>query len=362
MEKAEKRSKKYLAFILAQVFVMLAATVTLNYCVDPYGIYRDWKKDAAFPASDTYVRVHKTERIKRLRPDALVLGTSRADVGVNPKPEFWGELHPYNAALSAANVYEQRMMLEFAHRVHPLKRVVLTLDLFTFNTRRLENRHFEEQRVAPDALDPLNSFVNTYGTLVTFDTLLVAKKHLKQIRSLERQSYPRPNGHKRHDEAKWRAEKNGVQSVFWKSPNSLVLGAKEFSYNYSDKPGDDTLHQFRAMLDFCEREKIDVYLYFGPLHQAHLDQMKQEGRWKLFESWKKEIAEIVSRTKYPLWDFADYNSFTTEKIPPESDKVTQMKYFWDTDHYKEFTGDVIQRKIFGLAGKDEYPDFGKRIH
>ncbi len=355
----EKRSKKYLSFILGAMLALLAATAGINYAVDPYGIYGDWKKGAAYPASDTYVRIHKTERIKRLKPDALVLGTSRADLGVNPK--FFTGLNAYNAALSAANVYEQRMMLEFAQRVHPLKKVIITLDLFTFNTLRLENRHFEEDRVAPEALEPLQSFINTYGTLVTLDTLLVVKKHLRQIKHLDRESYPRPNGQKLHNEGEWRSKNLGVNSIFWKSPNNLVLGAKEFSYNYSPKKGDDTFAQFRMMLDFCEREKIEAYLYFGPLHQVHLDGLKKDGRWKLFEDWKKRVTAIVARTPYTLWDFATYNSFTTEKIPPESDKVTQMQYFWDTDHYKEKTGDIIQRKILGLAGKNEYPDFGKKL-
>lgn len=358
----EKRSKKYLAVVLAVMFALLLVTAALNYCVDPYGIYSDWKKGDVYPASDTYIRIHKTERIKRLKPDAIVLGTSHADLGINPRPEFWPGLSPYNAALSAANIREQRRLLEFSQRVHPLKRVLITLDMFTFNAQRLENRHFEERRVAPNALDPINSLINTYGTLVSFDTLLVINKHFHYMRQLDRRSYPKPNGQKMHNEGAWRVAKFGAASIFWKSPNLNALGAKEFGYNYSDAPGDDTFHQFRAMLEFCEKNHIAVYLFFSPYHKSHLDLLKREGRWKLFEEWKQKVTAIVRETKYPLWDFATYNSFTTEDVPAKGDLKNQIKYFWDTDHYKEQVGDIMQRKVFGLAKPGEYPEFGTKLN
>lgn len=356
----ESASRKYLVFTLALMLAALGGMAAFNFIVDPYGIYRDWDAGDVYPAADTYERIHKTERIKRVKPDALVLGTSRANIGVNPRQEFFPGLAPYNAAVSAATIYEQRKMLEFAHKVRPLKKVIMALDFMVFNTMRLENRHFEEQRVAEDALSPVNAFINTYGTAVSFSTLLTAIKSLRYAKTIERRSHPEANGHKKHNEGAWRARKFGVHSIFMLSPNAEIAG-REFSYHYSSRPGDDSFQHYRAMLDFCRRNGIEAVVYIGPLHKTHLDMYKDNGVWETMLDWKKRIAAITRDYPFPLWDFSTYNSLTNEPLPPLDDKVTQMRWFWDTDHYKEEAGDIILQKVLGLKGRDFYPDFGKKM-
>lgn len=357
----EEQSKKYLLLTLGVILTLSSALAAFNYTIDPYGIYRAWGPNDVYPAADTYERIHKTERIKRVKPDVLILGTSRANIGVNPRQAFFPGLTPYNGAVSAATIYEQRKMLEMAHKSHPLKKVIMALDFMVFNTARLENRHFEEKRVADDALSPVNSFIHTYGTIVSFSTILVSLKHLRYKKTVFRRSHPEANGHKKHNEGAWRAKKFGVHSIFMLSPNAEIAG-NSFSYKYSDKPEDDSFQHFRAMLDFCLKSGIEAYIYIGPLHKTHLQMYKDNNMWETMQDWKKMIAEIAAPYPYPLWDFSTYNSLTTEPLPPVEDKETQMKWFWDTDHYKEETGDIILQKILGLKGKDYYPDFGKKIN
>ncbi|HYD17461.1 MAG TPA: hypothetical protein VEF76_03155 [Patescibacteria group bacterium] len=357
----EKQSIRYLQFVLGIMIAVVGTLAAANYLIDPYGIYRDWKPGEIYPASDTYARIHKTERIKRVKPDAIILGSSRTDIGINPRAEFYPGLNVYNAALSGTTIRELRLMLEFAQKVHPLKKAVLALDFIGFNTMKLENRNFDEARVAADALDPVNAFANTYGTLVTLDTLRVALKHLRYIKHPERHSFPEANGHKLHNEAAWRQKKDGVHAHFMRSPNAQILGAKEFSFNYSDAPGDDTFAQYRAILNFCEAHKIDLVIYINPVHRSNLDRIREDGKWEMFEDWKRRVATITRGTPYPLWDFATENSVTSEQLPPPGDKTTQMKYFWDTDHYKDNVGDWIQRKILGLPGDKGPNDFGMKL-
>jgi hypothetical protein len=55
------------------------------------------------------------------------------------------------------------------------------------------------------------------------------------------------------------------------------------------------------------------------------------------------------------------NSITLEPVPPEEDKKGRMKWFWNGGHYKTEAGDVMLKKVLGLKGAEEYPDFGRRL-
>lgn len=359
----ETQNKRYLTCFLGTLAGVLLLLAGFNYTIDPYGIYRAWDEGDVFPAANTYARIHKTERIKRIKPEVALFGTSRTDIGMDPDGAFFDGKRVYNAGLPGAPIYEQRRMLEFTHRVHPLETAVLGLDFLSFNAARSGNRHFEERLVSEAATRPVTSFFNTYNTVVSFNTLLVSIKHLRYMDELEKRSYNEANGHKMHKLAEWRAQEFGE----WRNFESDRIGRIEdnrlahLSYAYSDKPGDTTFRHFRAMLDFAHREGIDLYLYFSPIHKSYLDAYKEAGMWDAFEDWKKRITDMARGYGYPLWDFATYNPVTTEPIPPKGDTTTRMRWFWDNDHYKEEAGDIILRKLFDLPGADEHPEFGEKL-
>ena len=358
----EKKNKKYFKLVLLISTFIINGIATFNYVVNPIGIYGDYGVDDVYPAAGEYMRIHKTERIKHVKPDALIIGTSRANVGLNPKQELFPGMTPYNAALSASTIYEEKLLLKFAHKNRPLKKLVFTLDFYTFNTLGMENKHFEFDLVSANALDPVQSFSNTYGTLVSLDTILVAMKHFRYKDQIERRSYPKYNGHMSHNEGAWRAKKFGARSMFEKPPNKRAIHTKKYSFSYSDKSEDDTFKHLQDIIDFIQRENIDVIFVISPVHEMQLKIIHKQGRQQLFEEWKRRVTDIISTTPYPLWDFATYNPISTEPVPPAEDRKTQMKWWWDTNHYKEVTGHIMLQKILGFKDETYYYGFGKKLH
>lgn len=336
-----------IVFAIGLGFLMFAATV--NFATNPLGIYGS---EGVFPAASTYSRIHKIESVKRLKPDVIITGSSRADIGLNPKEEFFPGLRPYNFALSAATIHEQRRTLEFAQTVHPLKKAVITLDFFAFNALKPANKQFEPARLSPEALRQPRAFFDTYGTAFSLDTLVVSLKHYRYMKRLERYSYARPNGHKLHNDGAWTAAHRGAYTMFAKPPAEEETATNDYSFGNS-------FEHLRAMLDLARENKIDTVLVISPVHETELERMKTQGQWSLFLEWKKRLAETAG--DIPLWDFATYNSITMEKIPAPRDKKTRMRWFWDTNHYKEELGDLIFKKIYGLPGSELFPDFGLRL-
>lgn len=369
MHKAYRRYSRFLV-IFVICFVMLIAA--FNFIVNPMGLFNP-PTIAGFndvhPAGQSFSRLQKIEAIKRLKPDMIITGTSRADSGMNVRSELLHDktLVPYNAGLSAATVREQRAMLEFAHRVQPLKVAVITLDYFAFNGRKADNKQFEPKRLSPEALHPVTSFFDTYGTIVALDTTVASIKHLRYIKKPERYSFTKDNGHKESRDVDFDIARHGAASRFIKDPAAIETSIDNYSFSYGDASGQDTFGQYRAMLEFARTEGIEVYLLISPLHISLLDKEQQDPQTAArVREWKSRLHEINAEVAqenggkpYPLWDFAYPNSLTREAVPAEGNLTSRMQWFADGGHYRAALGDVVLRKV--LQGSPEHPDFGRRL-
>jgi len=60
----------------------------------------------------------------------------------------------------------------------------------------------------------------------------------------------------------------------------------------------------------------------------------------------EQESACFGESAYPLWDFSGYNSLTTEDVPPDGDSETQMKWYWESSHYKKELGDLVLDRIF----------------
>lgn len=334
--------------------------------VNPFGIYappvikgfNDY-----YPAANAFPRLHKIERVKQLKPEIVITGSSRADSGLNPVPKFFGDKRVYNFGLPASTIYEQRRTLEFSQAVHPLQQVIITLDFFSFNAKRLENKQFDDRKLRLEALSPVTSFFDTYSTIAALDTFTTSLKHLRYIRKPERHSFASDNGFKNSRDVEYKIEQLGAGHRFVSDPNEAAVSAEgEFSFMYGDNPLDTTFQHLEAMLDFARENRIDVILLISPLHATTWESMEREGELPAFLTWKKRIAAIVEAdarkryaTPYPLWDFATLNPYTSEPVPDEADIKGRMQWFYDSSHYKPALGDAIFRCILHDAQESAAP-------
>jgi hypothetical protein len=358
---------RYLKTVFGLIALLFLPVVAINYCLDPIGIYHP-EDSKPRPVATVYARLGKAEAIKRLKPDALITGTSRADIGLDPRPEFFPGLTPYNSALSAATIYEQRRTLEFAQAVHPLRRVIITLDFFAFNAHKLDNKQFDPSRLTSEALKQPRSFFDSYGTVVALDTFLASIKHLRFVKQLNRRAYSEPNGHKVNNDIAYKVATQGAYFMFEHPPAGKEMAVDDFTFSYSDKSGDDSFQHLSAMLDFARINNIKVFLLLSPIHQWSIKSLEDQGKAALVEQWKKCVIAAVrddgvrhNVKPYPLWDFATRNSITREPVPTAANRKTQMKWWWDPSHYKTELGDIVLRKVLSLPGGNKYPDFGRKL-
>ena len=109
--------------------ISLAAFVLL---VDPYYVFGSPSvpgMNVVRPFYELHVLAAKPYQVQRIKPAAVTLGSSRVEVGLNPRHAGWADRNVFNFGLPSASSYE--VMLAFLHAAaigQPLKQAVVGLD------------------------------------------------------------------------------------------------------------------------------------------------------------------------------------------------------------------------------------------
>ena len=122
-------ARSFLATLLLILSVVGAATSTL----DPFGIHR-WIEvpgiNAHKPATHARVRMFKAYEVERVKPETVILGSSRSHVGFSCRHPALARLPGpcYNLAFDGATTREMFEYLVHANEIRPLRTVLLGLD------------------------------------------------------------------------------------------------------------------------------------------------------------------------------------------------------------------------------------------
>ena len=85
----------------------------------------------------------------------------------------------------------------------------------------------------------------------------------------------------------------------------------------------------------------------------------------MIEKGKRDLVAILARDAenhpddpVPLYDFSLYSTITTEALPPPGSDV-EMKFYWDSSHFKDNVGDMVLYYLLRPTLSEGLPaDFG----
>ncbi|MDJ0745180.1 MAG: hypothetical protein QNJ32_17725 [Xenococcaceae cyanobacterium MO_167.B27] len=319
--------QKFSFLLLFSVFSPLIISGIINIVIDPYGVFAfpEIKKiNNIKPEKENLGRLYKAFDIRRHKPQVILLGSSRVETALEPEhPGFDKSLSVYNSAFQAGNTYEIMRYLEYAINQQPeLKQVIIGLDFFMFNQYLVNRDTFSELRLQEQY--PLQDILNSS---LSIDALNSSKKTF--IASVTNQK------RKRMSETMTRFK-------FWLKG---FLGNEELYQKYS--LSSERMENFQRIIDICRENNIDIKIFISPTHATQYEAIEVAGLWSTFEQWKREIVKIT-----PVWDFATYNSITTESI---SDNMVN---YIDNSHYSQYTGNLILNKILSYQSETVPSDFG----
>ena len=382
---------RYCCAVVSTALLLLAAVVCVNLVVDPFGTYRIVSVDGLNSRKSAVyhrVRLVKAYEVRRLRPRAIVLGTSRSHVGLRPSHEGWDSAaRPvYNLAFDGATTKEMYYYLLHAHAVQPLRQVILGLDTYHATTAPATARpDFDPWLLESGAVPVLPSLVRADMKILTSLDTLRSSLTTVESQSDRQPAWFAPDGQRLGDvffhRPGERFEEIGPRAYF-EEVDRLEIGFKlegkraasaQVPSRSGQQPasGDGTsLDYIRRIVAYCRAEGIDLRLFISPEHAHQLEISAAIGEWATIENAKRALVELladdaahhVDAAPIPLWDFSGYSSITTESLPEPGSRA-EMRFYWDSSHFKDNVGDFILDRLFGVTDpRRAVPaDFGVRL-
>jgi len=370
----KRQSRRYLSAFLGVAFAIYALLGAFNFVVDPYGLFpgpeitgfNEIKADV-----DKHVRMVKAFQVRQSPPTGLIVGSSRALLGVPSNHAAWPkDASPvYNLSLYGGYLYEAMRYFEHAVELGSVRHTLLALDFWMFDRDWVTRSGFSEERLltsedgvsnAPDDLEPLR-------TLFAWDTL---RSSLRTITRQDRDDIlvQQPDGSSGwRSEAGWlRTKKSHLQQFGYMERMFGVTAWKSGTPSRWDvtDPADQTspLQMFRRMVRLAHDKKIDLRITISPSHARIWEVMYAGGMWQTWEDWKRALVQItleeaarVNASPFPVWDFSGHNSITTEPVPRDG---SPMKWYTDGSHFKPNLGAIMLERIYTPKEKSVPPDFG----
>jgi hypothetical protein len=377
--------------VAATTALLVTAIASLNLVVDPFGMYRLVDIDgfnAYKPAVDHRVRLVKAYDVRRLRPQGIILGTSRSHLGLRPSHEGWDPTAKpiYNLAFDGATTKEMYLYLLHAHAVRPLRQVVLGLDTYHATLAPAAARpDFDPHLLESAGGWALPSLIRAdLKVLASLDTLRASLTTMRSQRHREPQWFA-PDGQRLGEVFFRRAGEQFEQlgplgyfqeidrlEVGFKREGQLAASARSPARVAQPATASDetSLDYIRHIVAFCRAQRVDLRIFIAPEHAHQLEITAAIGEWATLENAKRALVELLAEDAarhptappIPLWDFSGYSSITTEALPEPGSRA-EMGFYWDSSHFKDGVGDLVLDRLFDLSqpGRPVPPDFGVRL-
>jgi hypothetical protein len=377
--------RAYILIAITTATVLCGVVIAFNLLVDPYGFYTTSESSdrTTRPAIYRRMRLAKAYDLRRIEPEAIVLGTSRSHIGLRMSHPGWPVALPmrYNAAFDGATTKEMHAYLRHAQAIRPLRQVVLGLDTWQLNAFPT----FTRPDFAPALLfEPGQRLHNAgvyaadLGVLISVDTTQASLIQL-QFANQQQPQWLAPDGQRLGDVFFREADPSfsAAPGLYFRDVDRQELtymldtGPVTISQTKfgpaSAEPKLTSLDYIAKIISFCRDQGIDLRIFVTPAHAHQLEMVASLGGWPRLEQGKRALVALLAQDvnghpgvmPFPLYDFSGYSSVTTEGVPSATEP-REMKFYWDSSHFKVGVGDWVLDRLFAIES-DAPPDFGVRL-
>ena len=343
----EKSFKIYIAALLFIFSLGLISMAAFTLIVDPAGVY-GYVDIEGFNHEKTELmegggRFDKGVALLSGGFDTVILGTSRAEIGIDPRSPLFGGRKVYNASLPGSTFYELERAFELAVTKGNVRTVILSLDFdFNFLTEMKGSGDFYQ-----------SAFSDSGGTprltrLISIDELQRSFETVKENKRGRRADYT-PLGHKKDMDFN-RPGKRG-RSFMAALRTSFIKNTFYSRAAYTSEP----MALFGDVVERARGLGVELKIFISPVHAFQLEIMRVSGAYPEFERWKRELTSILAddassshgKDSFMLWDFSGYNAINSENFGSTEDPNTEMRWYWEPTHYRGELGEVILARLFG---------------
>lgn len=351
--------------------LIMVFAVIINRVVDPFLLFgSSYIKMDEFkrPKVLSQERLMKAFAVKILKPNVVFLGTSRCAFSIDPNHIYLRRKNTYNLCVDGASIYETFRYLQHASFFNKNLEALLFLDFLMFNENDSPvSTGFKENYFAVDSNGQEQKMLSPYQFLISLETL---KASFQTLLSQTSGNSHNLNGMRNQSFIEKQIYNNKGPKFF--SPRVERNYYQKYYNNFStSSEGRSSLAVFEQLLEFCEKNNIKLTIIIPPTHARLLEVINEKKIWTNFENWKKNMLQITNRVfekksqeKFSIWDFSGYSKFTTESVSLLQSEKSQLRWFWESSHFKKNVGDLILSKVLNKEINSEFDtaDFGIRIY
>lgn len=358
--------RPYLRWLAGTIAGASAAVAGFVLLVDPYGLY-GLADVSGFnrvkPPVERYRNEIRLARAERFRPDIVIAGNSRMEVGVDPDGPHLAGRNAFNLALAGTSTeLAVGQVRHLVLRGQPPRHVIAGMEFVD----ALTDRPVPPTAAAPVApeqpsgwrahawrADTLYSFASLKDAVVT-----VAIQRQPQAAMATMRGF---NPLLQYHQA---AATEGYAALFSQraAENTRKLAAMAAGGLHAPAVRAQTSALIDTAANASPDVAIDLVIY--PYHAQLMALFERANLWPRFEAWKEILVEeaAAGRRRHPaariaVHDFSGYGAIQCEPIPAPG-SAARTRWYWEAGHFKPVLGDVIVARVLGTVDARAPAGFG----
>jgi hypothetical protein len=338
---------RYLASVVALVAALLISLCCFNWLLDPFNIFSRSFSGAAVPVDrwplNHYARIHKPLRLAEQPPARLILGTSRAGIGLPASGWPW-KGSAYNLAIAGGNPAEIRALLGHALAVGRYESVSLTLD-FPMSLK-------PQEAALPGVLLRTGDWKDSLRRILAPLTLLMSHKTLHAAWCGERGEEPAaaarigPDGIELPRDKIARRERAASALDYSREQERRYAQLWQRTHNAPAKARAATRQSYFAeletLLKVLRSSGTATSILILPVHPWHLTVMREGGSWEHYRAWLGQVVALAENgSSIPVRDYSLVECAWTDAIP-----LDDRRWFVDPSHIApEFGRELLAAEL-----------------
>lgn len=328
------KQEKFLLIFTCAIIVSLIFFCSINYIVDPFGVFGD--KLFKWPTYNIVnnQRIGKIDYLDKNHDkfNSYIIGGSKSGALIPAKMEqYFPGAKFYSMLMYGGDFYDYELITKYLIDNYEIKNLVLHMSVFEIK-RYGRGEGIQNQPHAKVTGESLPMFYFKFLTLnLNYSREKIEawfKKDIKDQYSVIRS-----------EDGVF--EKTKVDKRLRENPEEFVANEPTFHKKHY-KIGNIGLYKnieaLREIKEYCDKNNVDFYVIAAPTHYLEMDAFDREE----FTKYWRMLADIVE-----FWDFSGYNSISMDS-----------RNFYDVSHYSNGVGELMIARMFQDTDVEIPEDFG----
>jgi len=372
---------KYISTYFTSFAIVLFSIAIFNWFIDPFGMF--WSPQVerinlVKPEAGKRSRITKAYQVNEIKPDILIVGNSRVEMGLNPNNNNFNGKVVYNQGMPGASVAMQvDYALDAIANNDTIEQLFVGVDFLDFllsekqalnfktKNNSLGQTKYDFRLISQDKsnLASIARLKEKLTMMFSLDAFSASINTIFQQKSMTSSLNALGFNNARSYVSIMNSE--GIKPLFKQKLHEIStrLTSKPWVIKVQETaPYSPTFAHLGRLIKVAKEKQVDITFFINPYHSSYLHTLADNNQWSNFQVWKKTLVNYLSVTQgeeFILWDFSGESNFVNEAVPLTTPKQ-QMQWFWEPAHYKQELGDKLLARLFFVSDNSSI-DFGVRL-